>query len=183
MPLIHACLYALGQLIWPDSNKATILKLVAAIRASAASSRSCTSLFRTGGALRISSSRGIRPVCRGQSSGRPVSPDASRSYEPTFAGLWPTASSRRPSFAASCWHSPPQAASRCRRGWGVRRVKQIGNGGHKLRRREGFGQRNAIREAPGRPILAMGPGHIDDGEHRVDLRTGPPPSRRSSRAN
>jgi hypothetical protein len=49
MPLIHAGLYALGQLIWPDSNEATILKLVAAIRASAASSRSCTSLFRTGG--------------------------------------------------------------------------------------------------------------------------------------
>jgi hypothetical protein len=45
MPLIHAGLYALGQLIWPDSNEATILKLVAAIGASSASSRSCTSLF------------------------------------------------------------------------------------------------------------------------------------------
>jgi hypothetical protein len=48
MRLLHACLYALGQLIWPDSNEATILKLVAAIQASAAS-RSCTSRFRTGG--------------------------------------------------------------------------------------------------------------------------------------
>jgi len=48
MRLLHAGLYALGQLIWPDSNEATILKLVAAIRASAAS-RSCASLFRTGG--------------------------------------------------------------------------------------------------------------------------------------
>lgn len=47
MRLLHAGLYALGQLIWPDSNETTILNLEALIRASAAS-RSCASLFRTG---------------------------------------------------------------------------------------------------------------------------------------
>lgn len=47
MRLLHADLYALGQLIWPDSNETTI-NLEALIRASSAS-RSCASLFRTGG--------------------------------------------------------------------------------------------------------------------------------------
>lgn len=67
----------------------------------------------------------------------------------------------------------PQAASRCRRGWGARRIKQVGNGRHKLRRRKGLGQQNTIREAPGWPILAMRPGHIDDGERWVDLSGAP----------
>jgi hypothetical protein len=75
--------------------------------------------------------------------------------------------------AASCWQAPPEPASRCRRGWGARRIKQVGNGRHKLCRRKGLGQQNTIREAPGWPILAMRPGRIDDGERWVDLSGAP----------